>query len=452
MNMQHNKSLKSALLMAAAVLTAGALAGCSDDGNGGGNNNPANNAANNTTNNAPNNDTPNNDTPNNAPTACSSDDQCGDGEVCDTDSGVCRDGCAGDGDCDANSQCGDGGFCEPRQDCDADNACAGADEACNTCVGRCELVDAGARPCQTDTNCFVEEFCDPCRSICRPQGQRCDPCTDDAECGGAGDLCLDFNVGGSFCGTECAGNADCPRGFICSETGDGASQCVPASGDCADPAQCDDDGDCPAGQRCGTQGACVEGCTPGTCPNDQVCDAGSCVPPCASDADCPDGAECQPDGTCRIPGGCLTSRDCPDPGTYCNTSVQMCEPGCELDSDCPSLQICSANQCRTRPCDGNYLCAFGQVCDFDTGQCVTAEGPYCDPCDAEGSDQCGGEPNQCLRIQDEEGNPVGDFCGVGCDPDNIDACPVGYSCVELMDQNMQVTGAVCFRDCARDPI
>ncbi|MEL6179156.1 MAG: hypothetical protein AAFS10_09385, partial [Myxococcota bacterium] len=198
--------------------------------------------------------------------------------------------------------------------------------------------------------------------------------------------------------------------------------------------------------------ACVAGCSEGSCPNGEVCDNGACKPPCTSNADCPEGAECNDDGLCRVPGGCISSRDCPDPGTTCDEETQMCIPGCGDDDDCPGLQVCRNNVCGPRPCDGNYLCGFGQVCDISTGACVQPEGPYCDVCDAEVENQCGGEPNFCLRLQDEEGNAVGDFCGVACDPADLDACPVGYNCQELQDENMQTVGHVCFRACHRDPI
>lgn len=445
-------TLRRATTVAALLLFSCALHACSDDGGSGGggdtNNAPGNNAPGN---NAPGNNAPNNTGNNDGGGAsCASDDDCGDGEVCDTDANACRLACASDDDCSPNSRCADSGFCVARDACSGAGDC-GDGELCNSCVGRCENSGDAPRACQNDTNCFIDEFCDPCRAICRPLGQACDPCQEDIECGGDDDLCLDFSLGGRFCGRTCDSLADCPRGFVCSEVAD-TQQCVPASGDCAAPAECLEDRDCELGQQCGPQGTCVPGCSPGTCPNGQVCDAGSCIPPCADDTDCPMGAECQDTGLCQVPGGCLTSRDCPDAGTYCDTDQLTCVPGCEADSDCPALQVCRGNQCQQRPCDGNYLCAFGQVCDFDSGRCVTAEGRFCEECNAEAENQCGGEPNQCLRISDDEGNPVGDYCGVGCNPDDPDACPVGYGCVEIQDQNMNVVGNVCFRDCSRDPI
>jgi hypothetical protein len=131
----------------------------------------------------------------------------------------------------------------------------------------------------------------------------------------------------------------------------------------------------------------------------------------------------------------------------------MCVEGCRADADCPGLQICGENnRCAPRPCDGNYLCAYGQVCDIPAGTCVEPEGPYCEPCDAEAESQCGGDPNKCLRFQDDDGNALGDFCAPACDPANPDACPVGYTCSELQDENGDPAGAVCTRACYRDPV
>ncbi len=429
-------------------------AACSDDG--GGEAPAGNNAANNSAvNNAPNNSVANNNPPDNndpTPVSCTSDEGCGVSEVCDEAAGFCRAACADDAACRAAERCGAGGFCEARSACSAADGC-GAGEVCNTCAGQCEAPPQGAgRACTVDMNCRVEEFCDPCRKVCRPLGSACDPCQEDVECGGAGDLCLDFALGGRFCGAACATDTECPLGFGCGEVSGGARQCVPLSGECSRPGACESDDECPSGLRCGPRLSCVAGCTEGSCPNGEVCDNGSCKAPCASAADCVSPAECTPEGLCRVPGGCATSRECPEAGTYCDLTVNMCMPGCESDADCPGTQVCSDNTCRRRPCEGNFQCAFGQVCNQGTGACEEAQGPYCDMCDADAEDQCGGEPNQCLRLQDEDGNALGDFCGVACTPGERDACPVGYSCEELMDENMQVVGAVCFRACHREPI
>lgn len=81
-------------------------------------------------------------------------------------------------------------------------------------------------------------------------GALCEPCADDAQCGGADDLCV--AVGGSAdgsCLTACAGPSDCPADYTCSPSpvtsvsGATARQCVPVSADCTSPAggACEDD-------------------------------------------------------------------------------------------------------------------------------------------------------------------------------------------------------------------
>jgi hypothetical protein len=77
----------------------------------------------------------------------------------------------------------------------------------------------------------------------------CEPCTSDAQCGGAGDDCLRVGVeGDSFCFKACSGAAgDCPDGYVCSaqevESVDGARarQCVPVGESCAVGGACVDD-------------------------------------------------------------------------------------------------------------------------------------------------------------------------------------------------------------------
>lgn len=65
----------------------------------------------------------------------------------------------------------------------------------------------------------------------------CEPCTADAQCGGAADQCVVVGAGAaSFCLAACDGG--CPAGFTCSASpvvsvdGVGARQCVPVSGTC----------------------------------------------------------------------------------------------------------------------------------------------------------------------------------------------------------------------------
>lgn len=379
------------------------------------------------------------------PTACTTDADCPDGTACDAGVGVCVPLCGTDADCAPTEACGADGRCAPRTACTDDSACAGG-EACDVCLGVCVTADAGATVCSMDANCSFEEFCDPCIGRCQPRLELCDPCTDDAQCGDGGDLCLDYAAGGRFCGQGCGA---CPVGYTCDPS---SSQCVAISGDCGGVRECDEPADCPAGETCLPTFVCGPGCTENeACPGDEVCQAGTCSAPCTTDADCPAGGECGDDGICRVPGGCLTSADCPEAETYCDRDTLQCVPGCETNNDCLDSSLeCVAGSCVRRPCRGNWACAFGEVCDLDAGECVEAEGPYCDACNGDDIDSCGTE-NACLSFEDDDGGDAGAFCLVACAEEGDNACPQGYGCEEL-DLGDQGIRRVCARQCPRDPV
>ncbi len=76
----------------------------------------------------------------------------------------------------------------------------------------------------------------------------CEPCSADAQCGGASDLCV--QVGGeASCLSACGAGDSCPQGYTCSssaltsESGASARQCVPTSQSCGGdpPPTCMDD-------------------------------------------------------------------------------------------------------------------------------------------------------------------------------------------------------------------
>src|SRR4051812_16181444 len=46
-------------------------------------------------------------------------------------------------------------------------------------------------------------------------GNYCAACTSDATCGGGNNFCLAFEVGGSYCGTDCSHGESCPTGATC---------------------------------------------------------------------------------------------------------------------------------------------------------------------------------------------------------------------------------------------
>ncbi|MBR58396.1 MAG: hypothetical protein CMH54_10290 [Myxococcales bacterium] len=349
----------------------------------------------------------------------------------------------------------------PGPQCDAETPC---DEGftCD-CKGFC-IETPQSLTCTEDKNCGSQNYCDTCLGYCFEKKDICAPCTANNQCNGNGSRCLVFESGDSYCGRGCEGVIGCKddshptsAGFDCIEI-DGISQkqCVPLSGSCESPGLCEQDSDCPIFHICNLDiGQCAKGCADDAeCPSQTVCSNLRCQAPCDDPSNpCPDGFVCE-DGHCNTVGGCLSPYDCPLPETYCDDATQECQPGCQQDFDCKSSKkICVNGSCEDKPCPGNFWCAFGQVCDGQTGQCETADGPYCAVCDPQGDHDAQCTPGgKCISLQDDEGNDLGSFCGPPCGTDPLNPCPKGYQCNELQDENGQPAGAVCLRDCSYDPV
>lgn len=360
--------------------------------------------------------------------------------VCNINTGVCAVACLQEADCGPLGECVSG-ICQPRPSCGASADCSGPAGVCDTCLGVCVDSSSGTA-CTGDQNCGFDEFCDPCVNLCRPRLELCDACSADSQCGESADACVAYANGVSYCGQACG---NCPIGYECGPDG----QCLAISGDCQAVRQCTTPEECPRGQTCSATFQCVDGCdSDEACPGDTVCAAGACIPPCASSADCPAGAECT-NQRCMIPGGCLTSRDCLEPQTYCDTGTNRCVAGCQTDVDCGVASLaCEAGSCVPRGCGGNFSCAFNQVCNLGTGECEDAVGPFCDDCNGDDVNSCG-NANACLNLQDADGNDQGSFCFVGCEPGETNRCPQGYGCqeVDLGDEGVR---ELCIRNCAED--
>ena len=375
-------------------------------------------------------------------------------EVCDLSQGQCVERCTAES-CPAGEICDEGtGLCAVDPGCSSNEDCEGDGLVCDRCTGAC-VGSEGKRICEEDINCFSDEYCDSCQGLCETRKAECEPCVYHQECGATGDLCLDMvQAGGRFCASSCGTLLDCPAGYLCEEIEAGQLQCVPASGDCSAPAACEGDEDCPDGATICREGRCVPGCEPGACTSGQVCDEGRCQAPCTERTEpCTEPSTCNPvSGLCEIEGSCRSSRDCDEPETYCDLNQLMCVPGCEVDDDCQdAYKECIEGSCEKRGCKGAWSCAFEQVCEMASKECMDAEGPYCDECDPDTEGSCGPEENKCVTLEDEEGNTQGDFCFVACSDDPDNECPQGYQCVPLQDQDGNPAGSVCARDCTTDP-
>lgn len=141
------------------------------------------------------------------------------------------------------------------------------------------------------------------------------------------------------------------------------------------------------------------------CGADQVCVSGECrmslKSGCGRDDECNFGEICDPNTkSCIVATSCANDQACPT-DQYCNTLTGVCiprtpppdpdggvgpqpdsgapEPGdeCRGDSECaPPATICKGNICVlgcAQP--GGGSCPSGEVCNSNTGQCVSLQGP-----------------------------------------------------------------------------
>lgn len=393
---------------------------------------------------------------NTANLSCTQDADCPPGTLCDSTSMSCQVGCLTSQECSQNERCLEG-LCRQLDPCSEDQPCP--QNAVCSCDGLC-FPKVGA-PCTGNLQCApTTEYCDPCEGQCKPRIEPCGPCLLSESCSRRGDLCASIGTDTQkTCLRRCEGQATCDQvgpGYVCQALGSTPDMyCIPESGNCASVAQCQSDAACPADHFCNERQQCQIGCLgeDTSCPMGQLCQGLRCAPPCMTANDCGlDSAICE-EGRCKIPGGCTSSQDCLEAETYCNLDRNRCVSGCQVDNDClDATKECVGGRCRPRGCSRNYQCSFGEVCDLESNQCVLAEGRHCEMgCDPQASDSsCGSEGQRCLSLQDEEENPIGDFCFEPCQPEP-NPCPQGYSCTTLEDPNVGEL-QLCIRRCDVAPI
>lgn len=392
--------------------------------------------------------------------SCASDTDCPAGTLCDGVSQSCRSSC------DRDAECGEGEacvthFCTSLSPCTGGmGGSCGEGEVCR-CDGLC--IPQEGNPCQNDLQCQVSDYCDVCDGQCRSRIKPCESCeyTLDgmsSSCERSGDICAAVGERGeTFCLRSCVGQGSCDNlgpGYLCQTFGTQGEFCLPERGECTALTECSRDAECASGSFCNDRFQCQPGCVDDTsCSDGLICQGLRCAPLCSADSDCTaEGAVCEAEGRCRVPGGCQSSRDCTEAETYCNLDTLRCVEGCQVDDDClDASKECVAGRCRPRGCSRNYQCSFGQVCDLDSSMCVTAEGRHCEAgCDPSIENACGMEGQRCLSLQDEEENPLGDFCFEPCQ-DEPNACPQGYSCETLEDPNAGEI-KLCIRRCDQNPM
>ena len=297
---------------------------------------------------------------------CRSDQECGSGEVCRTNSNGqadCQNPCQGPILCGRNAvcnvtndrqavcRCQEGFFGNPQDDkvgclrieCRSNEDCSD-DKSChnNRCKIACMVQE---NVCGDNTLCFSEKHTSVCK--CQPgfTGNANSGCTSIDFCGqtpcAAGALCQ--NTRGSY---KCL----CPAGTVGEPYEEG----------CQASFECSSNKDCSSSAVCGTERGrpkCKDACSDVVCGVNADCQAKNHQSKCV----CRQGFEGDAElGCVREPISCTKNRPtkCP-PNTYCDGNI--CQPACQADSECTNSQACIRGQC-IDPCLLDNACGMNANC------------------------------------------------------------------------------------------
>ncbi|MBS2028373.1 MAG: PPC domain-containing protein [Deltaproteobacteria bacterium] len=227
---------------------------------------------------------------------CATNDDCADGEVCDSATGRC-------------SACKSSGQCKPHQLCQA--------PARNEPLA-CVYAEGYGDDCKLNDDCPAGQLCH--QGLCLPSSEV----------------------------TTCPTGA-CPSGQRCNK----------ANLVCEENSGCFTDDDCQTTEVCNTAThACDLRCTADNvdtvCAAGQKCANGRCAQ-CGQDSDCPGGLTCDTAaGTCTNGNTCFSDRDCQVP-LVCNPTTSQCTqppPPCVSDEQCKVGYMCdlASGRCALAGC------------------------------------------------------------------------------------------------------
>ena len=379
------------------------------------------------------------------------------------------------------SSCPGGANCPCKVSADCDN---------NICLEvadghRC-AIDCGGGACPGGFACsLIAPSGGDAQYVCVPNwGRICEPCDNSKLCsaalGNEKGVCIAYGgLEGSFCGSQCALDADCPGGYGCKDVtsieGKAAKQCARLPDDVGH-IQCPCDGNAAAQKLSTTCNAAVV--TGGSCPGTRTCGSaglGACTASPAAGEIC-DGIDndcngltddvvcddknlctedaCQPaDQTCTHTPNTLVCTD----GNAC-TSGDICSSGTCTGKPiaCDDQNACTSDSCDAKlgcqyenaaiPCDDADACTLGDACV--DGGCVSGKKKDCDDKNACTTDGCSKLSGLCGHA-DLTGNACtdGDFCTsddacatgkcvgtpVNCDDNNTctsDGCNMASGCTQ----------------------
>jgi len=235
----------------------------------------------------------------------------------------------------------------------------------------------------------------------------------------------------------------CATGLVCDPTNGVCVECIDNDG-CNDHDICTTD-------TCGADNICAHAVVADCCHVDTDCDDGD---PCTDDV-CVNGrwrcrfdpVQCELGQVCdRGTGGCTTGH-----GNPC--AENPCGPGC-----CPDDGItCTDDRCApgTTQCAHIDNCPAGELCDADTGRCVSVCGSDCDDNEACTTDACDSTTHTCTYTPkdcDDNVPCTNDTCTAGvCG--HTENCPAGEACnttTGLCDTGTPCTVATQATDCPDD--